>query len=246
MFLLLAIGCSEPQLEDLWTDAWAICDPPQPFVRDQYADTPPSPPSQACEEVLVRHFGVREEWATEKYRTYIIEALYNLLARDMGNVADLEVDTYVREPFIGLTEGLREELGTDDVRQLYYNFAALYIDDLYDSTNIPQGFRYDVDARSVRVNQLADVEQFNALPMGESWALSFIHEASHAVVPPHTTCVDDFGAELNCDLDWDGAYGVQAATGSLMDDHCDPAQEAFSCLNMRDQRDDAVERIVAE
>ncbi|MCB9765826.1 MAG: hypothetical protein H6739_38985 [Alphaproteobacteria bacterium] len=246
MFALLAITACSPyrDIEDRWTVAREVCEPPTPFVRDDVHPDSYAPITEACRDQLAEDFGVAEQFDSMKVRAWVLEALFNLLGRDQGKVSTLEVDEYVREPFIDHMTEMAEALHTDDLGQLLYNFSAFHITLIIDDTSIDEGFRYVIADQTMLVNKTLEVEQETALPKGSGWATFVVHEASHAVVPGHVMC-PDWGTR-DCDTDWSGAYGYQAATAWRMYGFCDTEQDAYNCIHLRDEMENAEERILAD
>ncbi|MCB9797172.1 MAG: hypothetical protein H6741_31175 [Alphaproteobacteria bacterium] len=237
--LLVLIACSPYRdLEDRWTDAYAICQPPEPFSRD----TPTALPiSEACKERLIEDFGVVDTFEEPAVREWVFEGLYNVLGRDQGLVSELEADDFVRAPFIERTREQAERLGTDSVAATLYSFAAFEIERIEDSDRAFDGFRYLAEERSVLINLTDYVVQNPDSPEGADWAVSFVHEATHAVVPRHVRC--ESYSNLWCDTDWGGAYGAHIATAELMWRSCDPYEEFYNCHDLESQRDNALWRI---
>ncbi|MCB9762836.1 MAG: hypothetical protein H6739_23750 [Alphaproteobacteria bacterium] len=246
MILLLALTACSPyrDIEDRWTATRAVCQPPEPFVRDYIDPDSYDPLTDACRERLAQDFGVAEVFDSMKVREYVFEALFNLLGRDQGTVHDLEVGEYVRQPFIDAMTEQAEALETDDLGQLLYNFSAFHIALIIDDTSINEGFRYVDEEQAMLVNKTFEVEQDAALPNGSGWATFVVHEASHAVVPGHVLC-PDWGTP-NCDADWTGAYGFQVATAWRLHEHCDVDADTYNCSLLRDELEDSRERILAD
>lgn len=242
LLLLVIIACTPYQgFEDRWTEAYALCEPPEPFVRQW--ESPPLLPED-CEARLVEDFGIVDQYRTPEVREWLIEAAYNLLGRDMGRVSELESTEYVREPFIERTREQAERLDTDDVRATLYSFAAFEINAITDTDADLSGFRYIAETRTMYVKMDELVSAQPELIPGAAWAVSVVHEATHGVVAPHVRCATN--PDLNCDPDWSGAYGAQFATAELMLLRCEWETDARHCLDLEWERSNERWRVEAD
>ncbi|MCB9744507.1 MAG: hypothetical protein H6741_10795 [Alphaproteobacteria bacterium] len=233
MILFLLLACSPfTGVSDRWSETWERCAPPEPFSRD-YTDTARGTLTADCDAALAADFGVPESTEPPELREWLVEATYNLLARDMGQVQELEVGEWVRQPFLDTVEELSRRSGHEDVRQLLYNYAAHSITSMEASAESTPGFTFVEEDGKVLVNQASNLGNPSIPVNGAGWATSLFHEATHAFVAPHVPCPDD--PDFFCDLDWSGAYGHQFAAAWLMEQRCDRDAEWSSCLSLEDE-----------
>lgn len=221
--LLCALGCA-PAVEDRWSVAYTRCDPPEPLVREP-AEAAHTPLPAACADALAADLGLPPDFEEPTLRVLLVEAAYQLLARDLGELDALGPTEHVRAPLI---EALHEQAalqGHTAVRALLYNQLA----DAVRRTQAAE--RGGALAFQRLTGTLAIDPALAEVPAeqrsGAAWASVLVHEAAHELTPPHEPCPD--GAPDGCDGGWWGAYGFQAGVLALQLERCDPALEPTSC-----------------
>lgn len=174
-----------------------------------------------CRDHLVSDFGVEEDTFTEEGLEAFVAGATELVLWDLGAWPP-DTGEFVREPFLDLLDG---DVG-DSTTERLYNFA---VDKIQDTREIPDQEYFLAYYGEGNLGTNASVVY------SSKYAVYLGHEASHAVVHDHQICDGEY-----CDLDWSGAFGVQAAVADLALATCD---EDYSCDRLEDARTSAVNHI---
>jgi len=221
-FLLLSAGCvSKPveetveggiyvAIEDRWSEAWAICQPPVPFVRSPRY---PAELTRECEERL--EVDLEVQWETfydSDALEVLLEGAFHLLGRGAGVLSDLEEGEYIRADFIREMQAVSEALGTDELSAIYYNYVMFHIEQSVgwenpDTSWGSASIALDPETHTLLVSAWPGVD-------GLTYASFLVHEATHGLYDetPHVPCPGS--GQLACDDDWGGSLGFQAAAAT--------------------------------
>lgn len=168
--------------------AFAACAP----VEDRFAET-----STAC--ALGRDptcdARLTEDFGAEGMPEWWFDGAMELVSLASTLTEPPQLGDYVRQPTLDwLDEVAGETLGA----RLYNRVSA---DTDQTVLGTPDGLAAEFQEGVVVWTDQESYDEFTALVI--------VHEAGHAHSPRHVLCPD--GEELQCDEDWDGAYGKQLA-----------------------------------
>lgn len=225
-------------LEDNWTETYAICQPPDPFMDAySYVDGEPARFWQdECQEKLASDLGIDEvSFEGDVYQTAqgsLLQGMYHLLGSDLGEVDHLSRlwnpdDTYaIRAPFIEEMHVLAEVQGHEELRALLYNLvSSTVLETVYSPALSETDEGWSIGAAmgyDTRILYATDNTRGNAMEM----AGLLVHETIHAWLDfRHVACPEGFAPyviDLSggkfCDPDWAGSRGFAVATLRLLYD----------------------------
>lgn len=166
--------------------------------------------SSGCASVLLSHIGLEPGELGDSLESRVAESLFLLWSSEAGSEIDCEDEVEVLAgwptvPMWAMCEYL-DGFGQGSIASRMYDRTAFAIRDVESS------FSFQYDNGTLGVPDYAEDEGLAAV------SLAIVHEAAHSVAPPHISCG---GTRRNCDEDFDGAYGIEAAYGALILHECD-------------------------